>query len=154
MERKYKPRFITNKTDSNILMTQIRAENKKFTHKEQPFFLNSHRQPLEGAGKKVFKENLYQTTCLNLSRSQSPHSSSIKTGKRTGYHCGGEKDRSVGKRKFLKEIYKQHNRNILSPKPEKPKSPHHSGRRRFDQSPTNQNRISPGFTLKLNNCDN
>ena len=155
MERRYKPRFINNKNDCNILMTQIRAENKKFPQRQEPFFLNSHRQPFEGAGKKVFKENLYQTTCLDLSRTPSPQYSPLKTGKRTGYDAGGERSRSVGKKKFLKEIYNQFDRNIFSPKPQKKQSPYKYGRKRFDQSPTNQNRISPmNLTLKLRNCDN
>ena len=94
-------RFISNKTQANILMTQIRAENKKFASKCEPISINSYRDT--SLGKKVFKENLYQTTCLDLHNEKRQSISPYKKGKRTGYQqLNGEKSTSNGKRKFMK----------------------------------------------------
>ena len=48
-----------------------------------------------------------------------------------------------------------YNANVISPnlKKKQEKSPMRFGKRRYDQSPTNQNRISPDFSLKIHNCD-
>lgn len=39
-----KPKMIMTKTESNILMTQIRAEKKIYNCKHEPVFLNSNRE--------------------------------------------------------------------------------------------------------------
>ena len=43
-----------NKTQANILMQQIRAENKNYRPRHEPFFVSTHRDSAR-IGKKIFK---------------------------------------------------------------------------------------------------
>lgn len=113
----FKPRLQFTKTEGNILMTQIRAERKYYQCRNEPVFLNSHRDASK-TGKKVYKEQLYRTTVLYRDRddhsrshshsySRSPMKNNenglARTGKRVGYDNPGI-DRSPsarGKRKIL-----------------------------------------------------
>ena len=53
-------RFNTNKTETNVLMTQIRGE-KKNHHRCEPIFTPQERTH---QSKRIYKENLAQTTIL------------------------------------------------------------------------------------------
>lgn len=173
MERRFTNKVNMNATQGNILMQQIRLEHKNYKPRKQPIFINSHRDEAI-SGKRVFKENLYQTTCLYkneecnrrrlCSQSRSQSVSPAKSGKRV-YTNGQETTetaKSRGKRLFLKKIYdnqslkldfsprnvRTHNRPGKSSQKRSPSpSPIRYGRKRLDNSPSNQNRLSPGFQL-------
>lgn len=53
----------SNQLQTNILMTQIRAENKQFKCRHEPVYINSHRDENK-VGKKIFKEQLYRTSFI------------------------------------------------------------------------------------------
>lgn len=126
--------------------------------KHEPVFLNSHRDESR-VGKKVFKEQLYQTTSLvydpdkrNRNTSHS-YSLSRSLSKRRGYEQptgGGRPDEFKGKRRALHEKdTNQMNWNMIGFDPYKrvDTSPVRFCKRRHDQSPSNQNRLSPGFNI-------
>ena len=87
------PKMMMTTTQSNVLMTQIRAERKHYKCRHEPVFINSHRDE-NRVGKRTYKKHLYQTTNLFLepdpnknrsrSYSYSPSPNKLK-GKRTGY---------------------------------------------------------------------
>ena len=110
MNARFQPKSRMTNTDGNVLMTQIRAEQKKYVSKPEPPFVNTHRH--DYGSKKVFKENLFRTTCLfpveekEANRSISP----IRTGKKTGYNLGSCTSKSKGKKKYVKEIEDYYNR--------------------------------------------
>lgn len=51
---KLQPKMLMTRTETNILMTQIRAERKNFKCRHEPVFINSHRDE-NRVGKRTYK---------------------------------------------------------------------------------------------------
>ena len=152
------PKMMMTTVQSNVLMSQIRAERKHYKCRHEPVYINSHRDE-NRVGKRTYKQHLYQTTNLffepdnkNRSRSYSYSPSPNKhTGKRTGYDDPSPNKPEIdrGKRKILREKYLNCDRDIISFNPTKKTetSPIKFTKKRLYQSPNHQNRLSPGFNL-------
>jgi hypothetical protein len=156
----YKPKLTFSKNERNILMNQIRAEQYNYRYRQEPIFMTSSR--LENTtGKKMFKEHLYRTTILNQDRSAvSPVRNQCmafspihqRSSKRTGYDVGQGIEHVSPSRKSrhpLAEKYYNTSYGVFewSNKQYTESSPQKYTRKRFDQSPNHQSRLSPGFNI-------
>lgn len=159
MFRDHKPKLLMTKTQSNVLMSQIRAEQKYYREKHDPIYTNVLRDQKK-RGKKVFKEQLCQASLFDQSKNEQGKNRSYtylpsyspsrrEISKRTGY----EISQKISKPSPIKErrhIIGKIFENILQFDPCKnvnEASPLKYMKKRFDLSPINQSRLSPGFNL-------
>lgn len=164
----FKPRLGLSKTETNILLGQIRAE-KNVNRRYDPPICGYPIRDVSQTGKKIFKEKLYINTSLQgdsyQNRSRSKSFSRSPCGKvRNQESTTIEKSpKATSKKRVVldeqhmnQSHYSTHmHRNAQSTRwnpigfnpREKGRQEFKFSKRRNDMSPTNQNRLSPGFNL-------